>query len=277
MANALKSSPIGVFDSGIGGLSVMSKLLRALPGEDIIYFGDTARVPYGTKSDRAIISFSREIARFLVRKGAKVIIVACNSASAAALPALQEEFDLPIYGVIEPGAAAAATHTRNQRIGIIGTTATINSRAYQQVLESVAPDVQPFSRPCPLFVPLVEEGMVDHPITRQTAEHYLQPVREAGVDTLILGCTHYPLLRQVIQETVGTEVVLIDSASETASFVAEQLRVRKLLNPSLSDGYRKYFLSDQSPNFQRMGTLFLGNFLDDLVVVDVESDAFRVK
>ncbi len=275
MKNGLRSAPIGVFDSGIGGLSVMSELLQALPGEDIIYFGDTARVPYGTKSDRAIISFSREITRFLIRQGAKVIIVACNSASAAALPTLRREFDLPIYGVIEPGANAAAKSTRNQRIGIIGTTATINSRAYQKALEQSAPDAQPFSHPCPLFVPLVEEGMIDHPITRQTAEHYLQPVQDADVDTLILGCTHYPLLRDVIQQTVGSDVFLVDSASETALFVAAQLKEQKLRNPSLSEGYRKYFLSDQSPNFQRLGSLFLDGFVDNLSVVDMESEAFR--
>ncbi|MBC8478654.1 MAG: glutamate racemase [Candidatus Delongbacteria bacterium] len=275
MANGLKSAPIGVFDSGIGGLSVMAELLQTVPGEDIIYFGDTARVPYGTKSDRAIISFSREITRFLIRQGAKVIIIACNSASAAALPLLREEFDLPVFGVIEPGADAAARRTKNRRIGIIGTTATIHSRAYQRVLEKIAPDTQPFSRACPLFVPLVEEGMVDHPITWQTAEHYLLPVREAEVDTLILGCTHYPLLRAVIQDTMGAEVTLVDSARETARFVAAQLSERNLLNPSLSEGYRKYFLSDQSPNFQRVGSLFLDGFVNNLTVVDVESDTFR--
>ncbi len=275
MTNALRSSPIGVFDSGIGGLSVMAQLLQTLPGEDIIYFGDTARLPYGTKSNRAIISFSREITRFLVRKGAKAIIVACNSASAAALPALQSEFDLPLYGVIEPGAAAAAASSANQRIGIIGTTATINSRAYQRALEALAPGTQPFSQPCPLFVPLVEEGMVDHPITFQTAEHYLRPVQEAGVDAMILGCTHYPLLRDVIQSTMGEGVTLIDSARETARYVAAQLEEQKLLNPSLSEGYRKYFLTDQSPNFQRLGSLFLEGFVDNLALVDVESEAFR--
>jgi glutamate racemase len=275
MKNGLKSAPIGVFDSGIGGLSVMSELLQALPGEDIIYFGDTARVPYGTKSDRAIISFSMEITRFLIRQGAKVIIVACNSASAAALPTLRREFDLPIYGVIEPGANAAAKRTRNRRIGIIGTTATVNSRAYQKALEQIIPEAQPFSHPCPLFVPLVEEGMINHPITLQTAEHYLQPVKKAGVDTLILGCTHYPLLRDVIQQTVGGDVILVDSASETALFVAAQLKEQNLLNPSLSEGSRKYFLSDQSPNFQKLGSLFLDGFVDNLSVVDMESEMFR--
>ncbi len=264
-----RTAPIGIFDSGIGGLSVVAELLKLLPHEDFIYFGDTARVPYGTKSERAIISFSRQISAFLLQRGVKIIVVACNSASAAAVPILQNELPAPVFGVIEPGAAAAVKHTQNQKVGIIGTTATINSRAYPTTLERLGARVQTFSKACPLFVPLVEEGLVDHAITRSVARHYLEEVKQAGVDTVILGCTHYPLLEPVIRETLGKQVHLVNSAAETARFVERELAGRELTNPSLSTGNRRYYLSDPSPNFQRLGSLFLNDFIDHVQVVDL--------
>ena len=267
----MRSSPIGVFDSGIGGLSVVAQLQRLLPEEDLIYFGDTARVPYGTKSAKSIISFSREIARFLVKQQVKMVVIACNSASSVALETLQEELSVPVVGVIEPGARGAMAKTGNRKIGILGTTATIHSRAYPTLLESLDESIQPFSQACPLFVPLVEEGMIDHPITRITAEMYLQEVKAAGVDTAILGCTHYPLLKALIQSVMGPEVVLVDSAEETAIQVANDLKTLDLLNPSLSKGREKYYLSDQSPNFQRVGSMFLPHSMQHVQVVNPES------
>ena len=219
------AAPIGVFDSGIGGLTVVRELMRQLPNESIIYFGDTARVPYGPKSPDTVLRYSREIVDFLKGEGVKAVVVACNTATAHALPALREENDLPIIGVIEPGSRAAARATRSGKVGVIGTQGTINSRAYERAIAAAAPHTEITALACPLFVPLVEEGWLDKDVTRMVAKEYLQPIADAHVDTLVLGCTHYPLLKSVIGTVIGREVRLIDSAEETAAETAATLKV----------------------------------------------------
>ncbi|MBI2495672.1 MAG: glutamate racemase, partial [Candidatus Omnitrophica bacterium] len=207
--------PIGVFDSGIGGLTVVKALIEELPVESIVYFGDTARVPYGTKSKHTIVKFSLENVEFLLRFGVKCIVIACNTSSSWALPTLRKYFKVPIIGVIRPGALAAVRETRNKRIGVIGTNATIQSRAYETAIQRIDPAVKVFSGSCPLFVPLVEEGWLNGAISRQVARRYLEPLARQRIDTLILGCTHYPLLASTIQQVLGSGVSLVDSAKQT--------------------------------------------------------------
>src|SRR5262245_60500208 len=205
---------IGIFDSGVGGLTVLHALLAALPGEDLGYLGDTGRNPYGTKSAETITRYSLENVEFLVEKGVKMLVVACNAASSAALDALRARHALPIVGVIEPGARAAVARSRNKRVGVIGTEATIASGAYTRVLRALDPTLELYTRPCPLLVPLAEEGWTEGPIARGVAETYLGSLRRSGIDTLILGCTHYPLLKRLIGEIMGDGVALVDSAEE---------------------------------------------------------------
>jgi len=211
------SAPIGVFDSGIGGLTVVHELIRQLPHESIVYFGDTARVPYGPKSPDTVRRYSREIAAYLTEQGVKAIVVACNTATAHALGTLRGELALPVVGVVEPGARAAVAATRTGRIGVIGTVGTIKSGAYERAICALSPTAQVVARACPLFVPLVEEGWVDHEATRLVAETYLEPLVKANVDTLVLGCTHYPLLKPLLRQVMGPDIRLIDSAEETAA------------------------------------------------------------
>src|SRR6202795_4659203 len=225
-------APIGVFDSGIGGLTVVREMIGQLPNESIIYFGDTARVPYGPKSPDTVLRYSREITSYLRGEGIKALVVACSTATAHALPALREEYDMPIIGVIEPGARAAAAATRTKRVGVIGTAGTIKSGAYEKEIRKLLPDAPVTAQACALFVPLVEEGWTDSEPTRAIARNYLAPLVAAEVDTLVLGCTHYPLMKTVIGNVVGREVRLIDSAHETARQTAELLRANGLENTS---------------------------------------------
>jgi len=248
---------IGVFDSGIGGLTVMRELLQRLPGESFIYLGDTARVPYGNKSAQTVIKFSKENAAFLIEHGVKLIVVACNSASASALDTLQSVLPLPVIGVIEPGIKAALAATRSSRVGVIGTMGTIRSGAYQAGIERLAPDVEVFARPCPLFVPLAEEGWVDGDVAELVARKYLSDYAEMGVDTLVLGCTHYPLLHGVIGRVMGPDVTLVDSAVETAKAVMEALQAEKMFSNETRGDFTVY-LSDVSPTFKEVGERFLG-------------------
>jgi len=261
------ASPIGVFDSGIGGLTVVRELMRQLPSESIIYFGDTARVPYGPKSPDTVLRYSREITAFLRQQGVKAIVVACNTATAHALPALKAENDLPVVGVIEPGSRAATRATRTGHVGVIGTQGTINSRAYERAIHSVAPDTSITALPCPLFVPLVEEGWLDTEATRLIAREYLQPMVEAGVDTLVLGCTHYPLLKPVIGTVVGREVRLIDSAAETAAETGAVLRESGLEHVAANDARYRFIASDAPEQFLRVGQRFLGASIDRVETV----------
>ncbi|HXN75052.1 MAG TPA: glutamate racemase [Gemmatimonadaceae bacterium] len=259
MSNA---APIGVFDSGMGGLTVVREMMSQLPNESIIYFGDTARVPYGPKSPDTVLRYSREITAFLKGEGVKALVVACNTATAHALPALRREFDMPIVGVIEPGARAAAAVTKTKRVGVIGTAGTIKSRAYEREIKNLLPDVQVTAQACALFVPLVEEGWLDSEVTRAVARNYLAPIVSAEVDTLVLGCTHYPLMKTVIGNVVGREVRLIDSAHETARQAGEVLRAHGLDNET-PDGARYRFIASDAPDtFLSLGQRFLGSPID---------------
>lgn len=263
-----------MFDSGVGGLTVLRELIRFLPGEDFIYFGDTARVPYGGRSPETVIRYSREDARFLQDQGVKMVVVACNTSSAIALPALADNFPLPIIGVVEPGARAAARATRIGRIGVIGTEATIRSQAYDKVIRSLNPEVRVRSVACPLFVPLVEEGWVRDTIVRSIVQRYLarfntKLLNSTGIDVLLLGCTHYPLLKGVIRDVMRKKVRLIDSAVETARGVRQLLRETDLARKRVSGGKIKFFSSDDPDKFQRLGQKFLGRSITRVKRVQV--------
>ena len=249
--------PIGVFDSGVGGLTVLRALVRLLPHESFIYVGDTARVPYGSKSPEAVRRFSLEIARFFRRKGVKMMVTACNTASALALPELRAFMPVPVIGVIEPGARAALASTRTGRVGIIGTEATVRSQAYDQAIKRLDKNVRVFARACPLFVPLVEEGWLQHDLTRRVAALYLRPLLKHKIDSLVLGCTHYPLLKSVLRRVAG-KVELIDSADETAKAVGSRLEQDGLLLHGRKKGRVAYFSSDDPVKFARLGSRFVG-------------------
>ncbi len=260
---------IGVFDSGLGGLTVLRALHEAV-GEaaPFIYLGDTARVPYGTRSDRTVERYALEGARFLLRQGVKALVVACNTMSAIALPALRREIDIPVIGVIEPGVDAACRATGNKGIGVIGTAATIKSGVYAGALESRLPGTRVISRACPLFVPLAEEGWVDNEVARFTARAYLGTL--SGIDALVLGCTHYPLLKRVIGEEIGPGVTLVDSAEATAAAVRERLESDGLLAGAGGDaGEDHFFVTDSSERFHEVGSRFLGRTLARLELVSL--------
>ena len=262
----MNGAPIGIFDSGIGGLTVAAAIMRALPDERVIYLGDTARVPYGPKSPETVVRYSRQIASWLLEQQVKAIVVACNTATAHALAVLQAECPVPVIGVVEPGARAAAAATRSGRIGVIGTTGTINSRAYHRAIAALAPAACVTSAACPLFVPLVEEeGWLDHPATRLIAETYLAPLRAASVDTLVLGCTHYPLIASVIGATVGREVTLVDSAAETARALRAVLATFGLqASAGGASRHHRFVATDAPDTFRRIGQRFIGPTLDDV-------------
>jgi len=264
---------IGIFDSGLGGLTVLKEIVKALPQEDTIYLGDTARVPYGTKSPETVTRYSEEITSFLVKREIKLLVVACNTASAVSLDALKKRFSIPIVGVIEPGARRAASVTRTGKVGVIGTEGTIKSSAYARAIKQLNPEIEVLTRACPLFVPLAEEGWTDNQVARLTAQSYLAGLREAGVDTLVLGCTHYPLLKGIIGEVMGDGVRLVDSAEETAFTVAEILRNQGLLRPTSEQGNHHYFVTDVPAGFIRVGNRFLGGRLGDVHQVNLEEAA----
>jgi glutamate racemase len=259
--------PLGVFDSGIGGLTVVRELLRQLPDEELRYFGDVARVPYGNKSAETVTRFSREIAAFLLKRDVKALVVACNTASALALPALERELPVPVIGVIDSGARAAVARTRSGRIGVIATASTVRSGAYTAAVRALRPDVEVVERACPLFVPLVEEGMMAHPATRMIAEEYLAEIRTSGIESLILGCTHYPLLVPMLREVLGPAVTLVDSGAEAARATARLLQERGQLGDHAKPEHR-FYLSDEPRNFTRVAQAFLGGELPPVHVVD---------
>lgn len=247
----LRDAPVGVFDSGVGGLTVAREIMRNLPAEKIVYFGDTARVPYGSKSKETILRYSRQIIRFLKTQQVKAIVVACNTASAFALNEIEKELDLPIIGVIEPGARVAAEATRNKRVGIIGTEGTVGSGIHEAFLKSIDPEITVIGKPCPLFVPLVEEGWLKDPVTYEVARRYLAEVQEQDVDTLILGCTHYPLLRSMIRQIMGDQVTLVNPAYETALELKALLAKHDLLDTGTEEEefpYR-FYVSDLAEKF----------------------------
>mgnify|MGYP000386934267 FL=1 len=248
-----KNAPIGVFDSGVGGLTVAREIMRQIPNERIVYFGDTARVPYGSKSKDNIIKFSRQIIRFLQTENVKAIVIACNTASALALDEMQQEFELPILGVVKPGAKVAVETTVNKRIGLIGTEANIRSGVYTRYIKSLDDEAKVFEKACPLFVPLVEEGWLHDDITLQVASRYLEELKEKDIDTLIMGCTHYPLIRSTIRKVMGDKVNLVNPAYETAIELKNLLERDNLANKcdvdSPSSMYR-FYVSDAEEKFK---------------------------
>jgi len=262
---------IGVFDSGIGGLTVVHELTMRLPNEEIVYLGDTARLPYGTKSPETVLRFSRENLAFLKRKNVKIIVVACNTASSVALPKLLGEEDIPLVGVLLPGARAAARSTKAKRVGVIGTTATIRSGAYDDALWELEPQIKIWSRACPLFVPLVEEGWHEDEITYLTAKRYLDPMTDFGADALVLGCTHYPVIRDVIARVVGQSVMLVDSAHETAAEVERVLAQKNLRSDADRPGTITVFVTDIPYLFKEVGERFLRRPMERVERVDLDA------
>lgn len=249
-----KEAPIGVFDSGVGGLTVVREIMRQIPNEKIVYFGDTARVPYGSKSKETVTRYSKQIVRFLQSHHVKTIVVACNTASAYALDDLEKEINLPVIGVVKPGAKVAAEVTKNGKVGVIGTEATIGSRIYSQYIEELKPDVKISGKACPLFVPLVEEGLLQDPVTNEITRRYLAELIDIDIDTLILGCTHYPLIRSTIGKVMGEGVTLVNPAFETARELKELLLAQGLLNdrePELGSNQYQFYVSDKADKFIR--------------------------
>ena len=258
---------IGVFDSGLGGLTTVKKLLEFLPNDDIIYLGDTGRVPYGSRSRETIIKYAGQDAVFLAGFDIKAMVIACNTVCGVAFDTLNSAYDLPVFEVITAPVRAAISATRNGKIGVIGTAATIRSGAYESAIDLAMPDAAVFSEPCPLFVPLIENNRlsVNDPAAMTIAADYLSPLRSAGVDTLILGCTHYPLLRDVISEVMGPEVALIDSGAETAKHIAAYLRKSNMLPESDRQGTVKYFVTDSAEGFSRHASLFMEMEVEGMV------------
>jgi len=268
---AKASQAIGVFDSGLGGISVVRAIINLLPNEHLVYFGDTARVPYGSKSEETVIRFSHQISAFLREKQVKMIVVACNTASAVALKSLQKSFSIPIVGVIDPGARAAVTATHSRHIGVIGTASTIRSGAYRSAIRAEDAQIKVSDQSCPLLVPLVEEGWPQDGVVRQVLQSYLSIFEPDKPDTLILGCTHYPYLKSIIQEVIGKTVKLIDSGEETATEVQRLLQDMGLLNPEKGDpGKHRFFVSDFPQKFEETASRFLGRPLENLFKVELE-------
>lgn len=258
MEKNINNKAIGVFDSGLGGLTVVKELMRQLPREDIVYFGDTARVPYGTKSRESIIRFSKENANILLQHKVKMIVIACNSSSSHAIPSLKNSFNVPIIGVIDAGARKAVKVTKNKTIGVVATTATINSQAYTNNIKKIDKSIRVISQPCPLFVPLVEEGWFKRKVTEEIAREYLSKIKKSKADALILGCTHYPLLKTVFRKVMGPKVILIDSAHEIALEVKEVLHDMMLLKKAKSNPKYQFLVSDEASHFSELAKRFLG-------------------
>ena len=250
---------IGIFDSGIGGLTVLKEIVAKLPDENIIYLGDTARVPYGIRSAETVTRYSFENTQFLLAQEIKMLVVACNTASAISLESVRKEFPLPVIGVLDPGARAAVRTTKSRKVGVIGTEATIKSGAYEKAIKKLAPDVDVHSLACPLFVPLAEEGWTDNDVAELVARKYLASLQGTGIDTLVLGCTHYPLLKTVIGKAIGPGITLIDSATETAKEVADVLEKLKWRGNGTGEGIRKYYVTDTPVRFEQIGKRFLGD------------------
>ena len=265
------SAPIGVFDSGVGGLTVAREIMRHLPNENIVYFGDTARVPYGSKSRDNIIRYSRQIIHFLQTKGVKAIVIACNTASALALDVVRDEIEIPIIGVVEPGARAALEMSETHRIGVIGTEATIRSCMYEKIIRKLNPEASVVEMACPLFVPLVEEGFAKHDVTKEIIDYYLAPLLETDIDSLILGCTHYPLLRSRIREYVGDRITLVNPAYETAMDLRALLQARNMENTDEQEhGTYSFYVSDAADKFKQFANSILPYDIDRTKQINIE-------
>ena len=266
----MNNKAIGVFDSGIGGLTVLREITRALPLENTVYLGDTARVPYGNKSRETVIRYSVEDAEILMKEDIKLLVVACNTASAYAVEELRRRYTIPVIGVIEPGARAAVSATRNGKIGVIGTEGTIRSSAYVNAIKALKPGAGTITQACPLFVPIVEEGWFNNDIAFSIVRRYLDGLKGAGIDTLVLGCTHYPLLKETIAEVMGPGVTLIDSAEATAEEVRGVLRDKGILNDSTGKPFHRFFVTDSPERFMKVGSVFFGEKLTGAHLVRFE-------
>lgn len=265
----MNRAPIGIFDSGIGGLTVARAIYELLPAEDTVYLGDTARVPYGPKSPATVQRYSHEILDWLLAQGVKAVVVACNTATAHALESLRAVSPVPVLGVVEPGARAAVAATHGGAIGVIGTAGTVASGAYRRALLALDDQLRVVEQPCPLFVPLVEEGWFSHPAARLVAEEYLATLQAARIDALVLGCTHYPLLKPLLAELLGPDVSLIDSAQETARELAAILAERGMATDASGEGRHRWAASDDVARFGRLGALFTGRRLNDVELVEL--------
>ena len=267
-----KYAPIGVFDSGVGGLTVAREIMRQLPKEDIVYFGDTARVPYGSKSKDNIIRYSRQIVRFLQTKDVKAIVIACNTASALALDIVRNETDIPVLGVVVPGAKSALQATRTKKIGVIGTEATIRSEMYTKVMKEMEPDVEVTGKACPLFVPLVEEGFAKHKVTEEIIDYYLASMKESDIDSLILGCTHYPLLRSRIRAYLGDKIQLVNPAYETAMDLKYILKESGMENAGKEGEHATYsfYVSDAADKFKQFANSILPYDIETTQQINIE-------
>ncbi len=265
-----KTAPIGIFDSGIGGLTVAKRIISMLPNENIVYFGDTARVPYGSKSNSTVIEYAIQDAQFLINKNVKLIIVACNTASSVALDSLKRKYNIPIIGMIEPGASLAVKKSKNKRVGVIGTNSTINNKAYSEQIKTLDAEISIIEKACPLFVPIAEEGWLNHEATRLIAIEYLQEFIDAEIDTLILGCTHYPLLAETIQNIMGEKVTLIDSGYAASLQVENYLEGRGVRNDSHQVGTNQFYVSDLPNKFKTIAERFLGSKVNHIEKIDVE-------
>lgn len=266
----MNSKPIGVFDSGIGGLTVVRALMKRLPNENIIYFGDTARVPYGPRSAQVVREYAAQDTDFLLSKNVKMIVIACNTVSSVAIDVVQKRSKLPVVGVIMPGSESAVKSSKKKRIGVIGTITTVLSNAYTNAIRQIDPAIEVFSKPCPLFVPFAEEGLINHQATELIAKEYLFPLKLQKIDTLILGCTHYPILRDVIQKVIGENVQLIDSGECAATTVEQILHSEGLRNPSKLKANVQFFVSDLPHKFLEIGELFLGQKMGVVKKVHIE-------
>lgn len=262
--------PIGIFDSGVGGLTVVHEIFKRLPGESIIYFGDTARVPYGTKSPKVVEAFALQDILFLLEKNVKLVVAACHTVSSVALDQIVQTFHFPILGVVEPGITAALEATRNNRIGVIGTRATVVSGTYEQKILAKRKEAKVFSQACPLFVPLAEEGWLDGEVTQKVAEMYLEPLIKEKIDTLILGCTHYPLLKPVLKQTLPDHVMIIDSAEETSKLVSSRLQSLRMTHPPDTGPEHTFYVTDIPYQFQEVGERFLATPLTSIERVELD-------
>ncbi len=267
----MDNRPIGVFDSGIGGLTVLKEIMEQLPGEDIIYFGDTARIPYGTRSRETVVKYSFQCIKFLLSKDIKSIVIACNTASAIALKEAQESFDIPIIGVIDPGAKASLAATKNKKIGVIGTSGTINSEAYQKKIREMDKSIEVIGIPCPLFVQIAEEGWADTDIAIMAAKKYLMELKEHNIDTLVLGCTHYPILRYTLAKVMGENVRLINPAYETAKAIKRMLKNNQLVKDNIESPNYEFYVSDDPEKFRRIGGNFLRKEIQRIDKVNIEN------
>lgn len=267
-----RTAPIGVFDSGVGGLTVVREIIRQLPDENIVYFGDTARVPYGSKSKNTIIRFSEQIIRFLKTKQVKAIVIACNTASALALDAVRDEFDVPILGVVIPGARAAVDATTNGKVGVVGTEATVQSGMYTKVIQEMNPEIEVIEKACPLFVPLVEEGFKEHHVTQEVIDYYLDSMKKTDIDAMILGCTHYPLLRSKIRAYMGEKIQIVNPAYETAMDLRKLLKEMDMENGGTVTAASRYefFVSDAAEKFRKFANTVMPFDVPETNVVNIE-------